>query len=307
MVLARFDKKEIVMKLLKAILIFTWLLVFLTSSVTAETICKKSDVIINKSGDHKFGTILNPPKGSDYSVWFPVVPTSLAFDSKGSIYVGDSVKYRIIKFDKDGKFIIKYSLQKPVRTKKPELSHIIQDMTVDKSECLYVVNLYEYRVEIYSADGKFIRYIDYYKDSADSTHPNKKYHPYRISVDKSSNVYLYGPKLNLIYSSNGLLKSKSKNRSAVANEKDMVGFSGYHFKVETYAPDKKLPGKTIDKLIVKGINENVITVCDNLQIAKDEEGYVYKADLNGNIYTFDYYRTINVIKIDPGLGLGRTR
>lgn len=286
-------------KLLSVFLIFTWLLVFLSSSVDAETMCKKSDVIINRSGDHKFGAILNPPKDSDYSVWFPVVPTSLAFDSKGSIYVGDSVKYRIMKYNKDGKFIAKYSLQKPVRTKKPELSHIIQDMTVDNNDNLYVVNLYEYRVEIYSSEGIFIRFIDYYKD--DNAHPNKKYHPYRISVDKNSNVYLYGPKLNLVYSSKGLLQNKANNRSAVAREEEMVGFSGYHFTTKTYAPDKKLPGKTIDKLIVKNINGNVVGVCDNLQIAKDEGGDVYKVDANGNVYTFDYYKTLNVIKIDLGL------
>lgn len=292
------------MKLLKTFSIFTWLLVFLTSSAIAETMCKKSDVIINRSGDHKFGAILKPPKGSDYSVWFPVVPTSLAFDSKESIYVGDSVKYRIMKYNKDGKFILDYSLQKPVRTKKPELSHVIQDMTVDINDNLYITNLYEYRIEIYSAEGKFIRFIDYYKDSASIDHTNKKYHPYRISVDNHSNIYLYGSKFNLIYSSNGLLRDKNINRSAVADEADKVGFSRYHFKVETYAPDKKLPGKTIDKLIVKDLNENVITVCDNLQIAKDEDGYIYKADANGNIYTFDYYKTLNVIKIDPGLRLG---
>lgn len=295
------------MKLLKTFSIFTWLLVFLTSSAIAETICKKNDVVINRSGDHKFGAILKPPKGSDYSVWFPVVPTSLAFDSEGSIYVGDSVKYRILKHDKDGKIMLKYSLQKPVRTKKPELSHIIQDMTVDKNDNLYVVNLHEYRVEIYSAEGKFIRFIDYYKDSADNDYPNKKYHPYRISVDKNSNVYLYGSKLNLIYSSNGLLQDKNKNRSAVSDQEFMVGFSRYHFIVESYVPDKKIPGKTIDKLIVKNLNGKVITVCDNLQIAKDEDGYIFKADANGNIYTFDYYKTLNVIKIDPGLRLGRPR
>lgn len=281
--------------------------VSVSKKAIAETECNKADIIVNKTGDLKFGEILNPPKDSDYSVWFPVVPTSLAFDSKGSIYVGDSVKYRIMKHDKDGKFITKYSLQKPVRTKKPELSHIIQDMTVDKNDCLYVVNLYEYRVEIYSAEGKFIRFIDYYKDATDSTHPNKKYHPYRISVDKDSNVYLYGSKLNLVYSTKGLLQNKTKNRSAVTNEEDTVGLSGYYYKVETYAPDKKLPGETIDKLVVKDINGNVIAVCDNLKIAKDEGGNIFKTDKNGNFYTFDYYKTLNVIKIDPGLGLVRPR
>lgn len=306
MVLAQLDKKEIDMKLLKVILICTLILVFIISSVIAETNCKNTNIIVNNSGDNRFGAILTPPKGSDYSVWFPVVPASLAFDSKGNIYVGDSVKYRVVKFDKNGKYILQFSLQKPVRTKKPELSHIIQDMAVDKNDNIYVVNLYEYRIEIYTLDGKFIRSIDYYKDSNDTASQNN-FLSYKISVDKYSNVYLYGAQLNLIYSPNGLLKKKSKSKSTVPNERDIVGFSGYHFKVETYAPNKKLPGKTIDKLTVKDINGNVITVCDNIQIAKDEDGYVYKADVNGNIYTFDYYKTMNVIKIDPGLGLGRPR
>jgi len=85
----------------------------------AESVCRPEILIKNQTGDLKFGAMHEPPKGSDYSVWFPIVPQALAFDSLGNIYVGDSVKYRIMKFDKSGKFLMKFPLQRAVRTKKP--------------------------------------------------------------------------------------------------------------------------------------------------------------------------------------------
>lgn len=269
----------------------------------ADTECKKADLIVNSSGDMKFGQILNPPKGTDYAVWFPIVPTALAIDSKGNIYVGDSVKYRVLKYNKNGKFILKYSLQKPTRTKKPELSHIIQDMSLDLSDNLYVINLYEYRVEIYNAEGKFVRNIDYYNDAVSQPKPQKRYQPYKISVDKKGNVYLYGHNMNMIYSSNGQLKNKTDRKSAINNKDDMVGYSGFEYDINSYAPNPKLPGKIMDVIVIKDKNKNIIKKCDKLdiEVAFDDAGKIYKTDNYGNIYTFDYYDTLNVIKIFTNL------
>lgn len=276
--------------------------IYVTDS-KAQTGCSKIDIISNKDGDLKLGEIINPPKGSNYSVWFPVVPTALAFDSKGNIYVGDSVKYRIVKFDKDGKFVRKYSLQKPMRTKKPELSHIIQDMTVDGNDNLYVINQYEYRIELYDQEGKFLRFIDYYKDATDKKRPNMKYHPYKITVDNKFKVYLYGPKLYLVYSPIGILKYKNDRENSEAKDENMAGFSGYYYDIKSYAPDPKLPGKMRDIIIIKDKHKQIVNKCDNIdiEVAYDDGGKIYKADNKGNFYTFDYYNTLNVIKVITNL------
>lgn len=74
------------------------------------------------------------------------MPRAIAFDSNGNIYIGDSVKYRIMKYDKNGDFITKHSMQLPTRNKKPEISHVIQDIAVDINDNVYVINLFEYRI-----------------------------------------------------------------------------------------------------------------------------------------------------------------
>lgn len=287
----------------KMVVIVVTVLLICTSICVAETDCRKTTIINNKNGDLKFGQIINPPAGSDYSVWFPVVPTALAFDSKNNIYVGDSVNYRIMKFDKEGNFKLKYALQKPIRTKKPEISYIIQDIAVDKDDNVYIINLFEYRVEIYDPKGKFIRIIDYLKDSADTKHPNAKYKPSRITVDKNNNVYLYGPKFNLIYSANGQFFVKVDKKSFKSRDQEMVGFSGYYYDIKSYSPDPKNPGKLKDTIVIKDKDKKVVKKCENLnlEIAYDEEGKIYKADKDGNLYTFDYYDTLNVIKIFTNL------
>lgn len=284
----------------KLLLLFTVMLQLLNATQSYSD-CIKKGFILNK--DAHFGAILNPPKGSDYSVWFPVVPSALAFDSKGNVYVGDSVKYRILKFDKYGKLIHKFSLQKPFITKKPELSHIIQDLAVDANDNIYAINLYEYRIEVYSSEGKFLKKIDYYKDSTDKKNSNSKYHPSKIAVDNNYNVYIFGSNQNLIYSEKSMLVYKGKKISTDAKDNKMIGYSGFNYEIKTFIPDAKLPGKMRDIIIVKDANNKVISTCKDLdiEIAYDENGKIYKADSKGNIYTFDYYDTLNVIKIDPGI------
>lgn len=293
-------------------------LCIITSSVNvhAATNCEKSIAVNNQVDGLKFGVIKNPPKGSDYSVWFPVAPRSLAIDSKGNIFVGDSVKYRVMKFDQSGHYLTSFSLQPPKREKKPKISHLIQDMAIDNNDNVYLINLLEYRVEIYDSNGKHLRNIDYFKDEVEDLNTkkaNSKFKPKRISVDNKGNVYIYIPDIvntkiassGAIYSPNGKLTEKgvlvSIYGKGIVNfdEKQMVGFNGYYFKIDTYAPDKKLPGKTVDKVIVEDSNGNLISACDNLQIAKDEEGEIFKTDNRGNIYTFDYYKSLNIIKIKP--------
>lgn len=136
-----------------------FLLSIFNSRCLANSKCLAEIVIKNPHGANRFGAILDPPEGSDYSVWFPVVPRALDIDLDGNIYVGDSVNYRILKFDRQGRFVLKFRLQRPKREIKPELSHIIKDIAI-KDEYLNVWNYFEQRIEVYTLNGIFVRFMN---------------------------------------------------------------------------------------------------------------------------------------------------
>ena len=60
-----------------------------------------------------------------------------------------------MKFNDTGKLLFEFKLQPPVKKIKPEISHIIQDIGIDKDDKVYVWNFFEDRVEIYYPDGKY--------------------------------------------------------------------------------------------------------------------------------------------------------
>jgi len=113
-------------------------------------------VVKNPTGNVEFGAIWNPP--GEYSVWFPIVPRALAIDEKGNIYIGDSVNYRVLKYNKEGKYLLQFKLQPSKRRKTDQLSHIIQEMSFDDMGNLNVLNYFENRIEVFKPDGTFIMF-----------------------------------------------------------------------------------------------------------------------------------------------------
>ncbi len=137
------------------------IIVFCMMTLNAQAEEKKCfmDVIIkNSKGPTAFGLLQKTPAGPDGEE-FSVRPRALAIDSKGNIYVGDSVNYRVLKFNSTGKFLLEFKLQPPVKMIKPEISHIIQDIGTDKDDNVYVLNYFEDRVEVYNPDGKFKGFV----------------------------------------------------------------------------------------------------------------------------------------------------
>lgn len=143
-------------KLAKRIIIIFGLLIVMSALTYAkDKNCYHEIAVKNTAGSNAFGAIWNFPGDIKPSVWFPIVPRAIAINSKGEIYVGDSVNYRVLKFDNKGKFLLEFKLQPPIKVLKPEISHIIQDIGIDKDYSVYVWNILENRVEIYDQNGEF--------------------------------------------------------------------------------------------------------------------------------------------------------
>ena len=145
-------------KTINAISTLLLFLLLIAKIADAENKCNSIIAVRNASDDHGFGIMIN-----HFADGEPVTirPSSLAVDSKDNIYVGDSVNYRVVKFDGAGKFLSEIKLQPPVKVIKPEVTgHIIDNVGLDKEDNLYVWNHFENRVEIYDQNGKFKEFIN---------------------------------------------------------------------------------------------------------------------------------------------------
>jgi murein DD-endopeptidase MepM/ murein hydrolase activator NlpD len=140
-------------KTVQVITAFLALLLLLANNIaTAENTCDSSIVVKNPSGDQQFGILY---KTFSDGQPLQITPRALAIDSKDNIYVGDSVKYRVMKFDSAGKFLFEIKLQPASRSMQRDTGPIIQDLGTDDDANVYVSNLFEERVEIYDQNGKY--------------------------------------------------------------------------------------------------------------------------------------------------------
>lgn len=293
-------------------LVIIWLMVIILSSRTAngEETCASTVIIKNPTGKLAFGFKVGPE--------YALAPRAIGIDGKGNIYIGDSVNYRVLKFDKKGKYLSKFNLQPPKRTKKPAISHIIEDISVDRNDNVYVINFFEYRVEVYRPDGTFLRMIDYYEypiNSLDSKEPLKGYGPSKITIDRSGNIYLFhlGTPPGKVFSGGVLSPDGRLLKKGVSvddlgkgwvnyNESEMVNYSGFYYQFNSVIPDKKLPGIQEFVISIKDKTQAVIKKCTGLKIAEDEDGLIFKTDFNGDIYTFrNDFDNYDVIKINTDI------
>jgi hypothetical protein len=148
------------MKFKKVIFVTIFLFTLFVSTdkiAMAEHQCASLIVVKNPSGVHHFG--IKTKTWSDGES-LTIVPRALAIDSKDNIYVGDSVNYRLLKFDSAGRFLSEIKLQPPPQDEaKPEVSHIIHDIGLDDEDNVYVWNYFAGRTEVYDQNGKFIKFI----------------------------------------------------------------------------------------------------------------------------------------------------
>lgn len=280
-----------------------WLLVAVFAPiVSAETRCQEQVVVRSPNGATAFGAVgPNPNRADDFGRY----PQALTFDSKGNIYIGDSIKYRIWKFDKRGKMIAEWPLQ-PLKRSSPR-THVItlQDMATDTSDNVFVINSTEFRVEVYSPTGSFLKSIDYYADSITPYGKDKytnRYMPENINVDLDGNIYLFkkggAGKGGGVYSKEGALIKKNVGVDSAGrginnyNEEKMVGFPGVYHVLEMSDAYKAT-------LLVKDKTGKTIKVCPDPNLGIGEAPMIYfKSDRQGNVYAFNYERrSVTVRKI----------
>jgi len=148
------------MKIAKIISHMTSLLILLLWAyqiASAENKCNSSIAVSNPTGALHIGVkTKNFPDGTP----FTNTARAIAIGSKDNIYIGDSVNYRVLKFDHTGKFLFEIKLQPPIKEVKPETGHIIQEIGFDKDDNVFVWNYFENRVEIYDQNGKFKELIN---------------------------------------------------------------------------------------------------------------------------------------------------
>lgn len=230
-------------------------------------------------------------------------PRAITVDSKGNIYIADPVNYRVFKFSSTGKLLNKFSLQKSLLAAKPFSGHVVQDMAVDNRDNLYVINLYEYRIEIYSPNGKFIKAINYFNDKLGMGKDGLMqtaglgYEPQNIGIDKDGKVYIYNDynstmALGGVYSPAGQLLKIGINFSDFGGtkkdfEKRLIGFSGYSLDVLSRLNSAKDDNSIA---ILKDAEAREISKC-SINTEPTTRRYI---DNNGNVYFYEF-NTLDVM------------
>ena len=77
-------------------------------------------------------------------------PADVAADSKGNIYVLDSGNHRVVKFDKDGRYLLEFGRfgQGPGEFSSPV------DIYIDRRDKIYIIDSGNRRMQIFNDEGK---------------------------------------------------------------------------------------------------------------------------------------------------------
>lgn len=127
--------------------------------------------------DKTTGAILKTIGRSGDPIQNLFLPTNLAFDNDGDLYVSDAGKFTVVKFDRDGHY--KGSIGKLGTT--PGTFARPKGIAVDRENRLYVVDASFENVQVFSPDGFLLLWFGHFGKSG--RNPGELFLPAKVSVD----------------------------------------------------------------------------------------------------------------------------
>jgi DNA-binding beta-propeller fold protein YncE len=110
------------------------------------------------------------------------LPTNLAFDREGYLYVSDAGRFQVIKFDRDGHFIkaIGKLGANPAHFSRP------RGITFDRENRMYVVDAAFNNVQVFNSDAALLLYF-----GKGGIHPGDLYLPAKVAIDYNNDNIKY--------------------------------------------------------------------------------------------------------------------
>lgn len=113
-------------------------------------------------------------------------PTDVVVDSKGQIFIADALNQKIHCFDNSGKFLFSFG-----EKTKPGKEDVARDgtftlpviMVIDKSDLIYIGDVSNHDIQVFSNDGKFVKRI-----RVNTTADQEKFRPNGIALLDDGNL-----------------------------------------------------------------------------------------------------------------------
>jgi len=163
-----------------------------------------------------------------------VEPAAIAIDSKGNVYVADTMNERIQKYNNEGGYLYKIAITTPLK----RTNEYANDITVDGNDDLYVFIKNARLIYKFSASGKLVQTITY-SSLLDAE---------KIIIDSQGQIYLYGDVVNSLYklSKSGVIENDWHNVASFFLDTDgNLLLSSNKVNWEKYDKNGKLIGPTV--------------------------------------------------------------
>jgi len=129
--------------------------------------------------DRKTGELVNTI-GQDEGLGKLVMPTNIAFDREGYLYVSDAGRFQIVKLDRDGhaRGVIGQLGSQPSSFARPK------GIAMDREDRLYAVDAAFDNIQVFNHEGKLLLFF-----GRSGTRPGDLYLPAKVSIDYENAKY----------------------------------------------------------------------------------------------------------------------
>jgi tripartite motif-containing protein 71 len=119
------------------------------------------------------------------------IPTGVAVGDSGNVYVADSYNMRIQKFTSSGTYLSQWGKVGNSGSSGDGEFSLATGVATDKNGNVYVADRYNYRIQVFTGSGAFIRKWGSYGDG------NGQFNdPFGVAVDANGNVYVADQEYN---------------------------------------------------------------------------------------------------------------